>query len=77
MIILPAIDIKDGNCVRLIKGDFDTVHKVAENPLQTARSFEQDGAEWLHMVRSGWSKRRCSEKPSGFSGNRRQNPFKS
>lgn len=50
MIILPAIDIKDGNCVRLIKGDFDTVHKVAENPLQTARSFEQDGAEWLHMV---------------------------
>ena len=47
MIILPAIDIKDGNCVRLIKGDFD---KVAENPLQTARSFEQDGAEWLHMV---------------------------
>ena len=50
MIILPAIDIKDGNCVRLIKGDFDTVHKVAENPLQTARSFEQGGAEWLHMV---------------------------
>ena len=50
MIILPAIDIKDGNCVRLIKGDFDTVHKVAENPLQTARLFEQDGAEWLHMV---------------------------
>lgn len=50
MIILPAIDIKDGNCVRLIKGDFDTVHKVAENPLQTARSFEQDCAEWLHMV---------------------------
>ena len=50
MIILPAIDIKDGNCVRLIKGDFDTVHKVAENPLETARSFERDGAEWLHMV---------------------------
>ncbi len=50
MIILPAIDIKDGNCVRLIKGDFDTVHKVAENPLQTARSFEQGSAEWLHMV---------------------------
>ena len=50
MIILPAIDIKDGNCVRLVKGDFDTVHKVAENPLETARSFERDGAEWLHMV---------------------------
>ncbi len=50
MIILPAIDIKDGSCVRLVKGDFDTVHKVAENPLETARSFERDGAEWLHMV---------------------------
>ncbi len=50
MIILPAIDIKDGNCVRLIKGDFQTAHKVAENPLETARSFERDGAQWLHMV---------------------------
>ncbi len=50
MIILPAIDIKDGNCVRLYKGDFATVHKVAENPLDTARKFESDGASYLHMV---------------------------
>ena len=50
MIILPAIDIKDGSCVRLYKGEFSTVHKVAENPLETARRFEADGAEWLHMV---------------------------
>ena len=50
MIILPAIDIKDGSCVRLYKGEFSTVHKVAENPLETARKFEADGAEWLHMV---------------------------
>lgn len=50
MIILPAIDIKDGNCVRLYKGEFSTVHKVAENPLETAWKFEADGAEWLHMV---------------------------
>ncbi|MGI5893472.1 MAG: 1-(5-phosphoribosyl)-5-[(5-phosphoribosylamino)methylideneamino]imidazole-4-carboxamide isomerase [Candidatus Merdivicinus sp.] len=50
MIIFPAIDIKDGNCVRLYKGEFSTVHKVAENPLETARKFEADGAEWLHMV---------------------------
>ena len=50
MIILPAIDIKDGNCVRLYKGDFGTVEKVAEDPLETARSFERQGAEWLHMV---------------------------
>ena len=50
MIILPAIDIKDGNCVRLYKGDFATVHKVAENPLEAALNFESDGASYLHMV---------------------------
>ena len=36
MIILPAIDIKDGNCVRLFKGDFATVEKVASDYLETA-----------------------------------------
>lgn len=50
MIILPAIDIKDGNCVRLFKGDYNTVQKVAENYMDTARSFEAAGAQWIHMV---------------------------
>ena len=50
MVILPAIDIKDGECVRLLKGDFGTVEKVAEDPLQTAWSFEAAGAQWIHMV---------------------------
>ena len=50
MIIFPAIDIKDGNCVRLFKGDFSTVEKVASDYLETARSFEAAGAEWIHMV---------------------------
>lgn len=50
MVILPAIDIKDGECVRLFKGDFGTVEKVAEDPLQTARRFEDAGAQWIHMV---------------------------
>lgn len=50
MIILPAIDIKDGGCVRLYKGDFATAHKVADDPLLTAKQFEQSGARWLHMV---------------------------
>lgn len=50
MVILPAIDIKDGNCVRLFKGDYSTVQKVAENYMDTARSFERAGAEWIHMV---------------------------
>lgn len=50
MIILPAIDIKDGNCVRLYKGDFSTVEKVADSYMDTARSFESAGAKWIHMV---------------------------
>ena len=50
MIIYPAIDLKDGKCVRLLKGDFATVHQVAEDPVETARAFRQAGAEWIHMV---------------------------
>ncbi|MGN1130451.1 MAG: 1-(5-phosphoribosyl)-5-[(5-phosphoribosylamino)methylideneamino]imidazole-4-carboxamide isomerase [Ruminococcus sp.] len=50
MIILPAIDIKDGNCVRLFKGDYSTVSKVAENAYDTAQSFVNAGAKWMHMV---------------------------
>ncbi len=50
MLILPAIDIKDGNCVRLFKGDYGTVEKVAESYMDTARSFQNCGAEWIHMV---------------------------
>ncbi len=50
MVILPAIDIKDGNCVRLFKGDYGTVEKVAESYMDTARSFEAAGSEWIHMV---------------------------
>ena len=50
MVILPAIDIKDGNCVRLFKGDYATVQKVAESYMDTARSFETAGSEWIHMV---------------------------
>ncbi len=50
MIILPAIDIKDGSCVRLYKGDYSTAEKVAEDAVTTAKGFEHDGAAWMHMV---------------------------
>ena len=50
MNILPAIDLKDGQVVRLYKGDFGTVHQVAQDPLETARQFAQAGAVWVHMV---------------------------
>ena len=45
MIILPAIDLKDGKCVRLLKGDFATVHQVSDDPLKTAAEFKKAGAE--------------------------------
>ncbi len=50
MIVLPAIDIKDGNCVRLVKGDYSTASKVADDPYDVAESFVKAGAEWMHMV---------------------------
>lgn len=50
MIILPAIDIKSGTCVRLYKGDMETAEKVADDPIETAMVFRQAGAEWIHMV---------------------------
>ena len=50
MIILPAIDLKNKTAVRLYKGDFSTVEKVANDPVETAQHFEKNGAEWVHIV---------------------------
>lgn len=50
MLIFPAIDLKDGKVVRLYQGDFETVHQVADDPAQTARTFQAAGARYLHMV---------------------------
>ncbi len=50
MIILPAIDILGGKCVRLTKGKYDTAEKVAADPIETALEFERAGAEFIHMV---------------------------
>ena len=50
MILLPAIDMKDGRCVRLQKGEFSTVSQVADSALETARAFAAAGARWVHMV---------------------------
>lgn len=50
MIVLPAIDIKNGKCVRLYQGRFDTSQIVASDPLETALNFEKQGAEYIHLV---------------------------
>lgn len=50
MRIIPAIDIIDGKCVRLTKGDYDTKKIYSENPLEVAKQFEAFGIEYLHLV---------------------------
>lgn len=50
MIILPAIDIIDGKPVRLYQGDYAKKEVVASSVLETARSFEEAGAEFVHLV---------------------------
>lgn len=48
--IYPAIDIRDGNCVRLIQGDYNQETVYGNSPLDMARRFVQSGAEWIHTV---------------------------
>ncbi|MDB4205248.1 1-(5-phosphoribosyl)-5-[(5-phosphoribosylamino)methylideneamino]imidazole-4-carboxamide isomerase [Polaribacter sp.] len=50
MRIIPAIDIIDGKCVRLTKGDYTTKKIYNENPLEVAKEFEATGIEFLHVV---------------------------
>ena len=50
MRIIPAIDIIDGKCVRLTKGDYNTKKIYNENPLEVAKEFEDSGIAYLHVV---------------------------
>jgi phosphoribosylformimino-5-aminoimidazole carboxamide ribotide isomerase len=50
VILLPAVDIRDGRAVRLRQGDFDDETVYADDPLEAARSFVEAGAGWLHVV---------------------------
>ena len=50
MILIPAIDLMNNQCVRLSQGDFDTQTVYSNDPVQTARKFEESGFTHLHMV---------------------------
>jgi phosphoribosylformimino-5-aminoimidazole carboxamide ribotide isomerase len=50
MIIFPAIDLKDGLCVRLMQGDPERATVYGKDPVAMALHWEQQGAEWLHLV---------------------------
>ena len=50
MILFPAIDLKDGQCVRLIQGEMDAATVFSDDPAAQARQFQDQGFEYLHMV---------------------------
>jgi phosphoribosylformimino-5-aminoimidazole carboxamide ribotide isomerase len=50
MILYPAIDLKDGQCVRLLQGDMDKVTVFNASPADQAGRFARDGFEWVHVV---------------------------
>jgi len=61
LFVIPAIDLSEGRCVRLIQGNYDQEIQYAANPLDVAKSFHDAGAQWIHIVdlegaRSGTSK---------------------
>ena len=50
MILYPAIDLKDGNCVRLLKGEMDAATVFSDDPAAQALAFQNAGAQWVHLV---------------------------
>ena len=50
MILFPAIDLKEGRAVRLLRGEMDSATVFNEDPAAQARAFEQAGFQWLHLV---------------------------
>lgn len=50
MILFPAIDLKDGDCVRLLRGDMNAATVFGRDPAAQARAFQDAGCDWLHLV---------------------------
>jgi phosphoribosylformimino-5-aminoimidazole carboxamide ribotide isomerase len=50
MVILPAIDLRGGKCVRLIQGDYGQETVYGDDPAAVARGFAEEGATWIHVV---------------------------
>ena len=50
MLVIPALDILDGHCVRLKQGQFDQVTEYSGDPVAVAKHWQDAGAEWLHVV---------------------------
>ncbi|RPI60809.1 MAG: 1-(5-phosphoribosyl)-5-((5-phosphoribosylamino)methylideneamino)imidazole-4-carboxamide isomerase, partial [Lysobacterales bacterium] len=57
MELIPAIDLRDGRCVRLLKGDFAQETRYAVDPVELAQQYRELGAGWLHVVDLDGAKR--------------------
>lgn len=63
MILYPAIDLRDGRCVRLVQGDFGRQTVYDDDPLAVARGFAASGAEWIHVVDLDAARRQGDNRP--------------
>lgn len=63
MDLYPAIDIRAGRCVRLLQGDFDQETVYNDDPVAVARSYEEAGARWVHVVDLDAARRVGSNRP--------------
>jgi len=50
MIVIPAVDLREGKCVRLVEGRIDRETVYSDDPVAMARQWESQGASWLHVV---------------------------
>jgi phosphoribosylformimino-5-aminoimidazole carboxamide ribotide isomerase len=50
MLVIPAIDLKNGKCVRLLQGRMEDCTVYSDDPAEVARRYEESGAEWIHVV---------------------------
>jgi phosphoribosylformimino-5-aminoimidazole carboxamide ribotide isomerase len=50
MLLVPAIDVRNGRCVRLLRGDFGSATQYPDDPAETARRFADAGVRWIHVV---------------------------
>src|ERR1700730_13093212 len=58
MDLYPAIDLRDGRCVRLVEGDFEQETVYGDDPLLVARGFVEAGARWIHVADLDAARRR-------------------
>ena len=56
--LYPAIDLRDGRCVRLIQGDYNREIRYEVDPVEVALEFQESGASWVHVVDLDAAKRR-------------------